>query len=196
MNWWKSIIELAGSLGEIFYGSITQGIVKLPQTIYAKSPWNIILHVGTNSYVNETSNNVLGKILYLKQFIKEHLRDSKVIFSNVIERLDDSQAVLVIKRLNEDLRSPEIDVIGNSNIGKESFGKTGFHQHPRVSGKLAMNFINKNKNLHKNWHNTGSFQKNYNPEGNYVAVSLENLENSAVSETIIFQNCEDPQNLI
>ena len=108
------------------------------------------MHVGTNRYVNETSNNVLGKILHLKQFIKEHLPDSKVIFSNVIERLDDSQAVLVIKRLNEDLRSPEIDVIGNSNIGKESFGKTGFHQHPRVSGKLAMNFINKNKNLHKN----------------------------------------------
>ena len=44
---------------------------------------------------------------------------------------------------------PEIDLISSSNIGRESLCKRGFHIYPRESGKLAMNFINKDKNFHK-----------------------------------------------
>ena len=41
-----------------------------------KCPGNIILHVGTNNTVNESSKTVLGKLLDLKKFIEKTLPES------------------------------------------------------------------------------------------------------------------------
>ena len=38
----------------------------------------------------------------------------------------------------------------NSNIGKKSLVKNGFHLNPAGSGKLVINFIKEIKNLCKN----------------------------------------------
>ena len=94
-----------------------------------------------------TFNNVLGKILNLKQFIKKRLTDGKVSLSNIsIERLDNGKPALKVKRSNKYLCSLKIDVVDISNTGNEK----GLHLNPRGSGKLTINLIKKIKNLRKN----------------------------------------------
>ena len=80
----------------------------------------VILHASSNNCVNETSVNALDNILKFKQFIKKIVLDSKIIISNIMERLDNGKAALRVKRLNEHLCSLEIDIVDNANIGKES----------------------------------------------------------------------------
>ena len=66
-------------------------------TSYLKqSPTNIILHVGTNNSINNSSNVILNKLLSLKNYIHTELPESNVILSNVIDRSDNSIARLKI----------------------------------------------------------------------------------------------------
>ena len=51
----------------------------------------IILHLRTNKCVHESSNNVLDKILSLKQCVKKNLPESKIIILNIIERPDNGK---------------------------------------------------------------------------------------------------------
>ena len=85
----------------------------------------------------------MNKIISLKQCSKKRLPENKIIILSIIERLDNGKAALSVKRLNKDLCPLKVDIIGNSNIGKESLGKKGLDLHPRGSGMLAINFIKK-----------------------------------------------------
>ena len=49
-----------------------------------KCPNNIILHVGTNNTINESSKVVLDKLLDLMKFIENTLPESNVVISNLI----------------------------------------------------------------------------------------------------------------
>ena len=91
----------------------------------------------------------MDKILSLKQCIEKILPESKIIISNIIERLGNRKVALSLKQLNEHLCSLKVDTVDNSNIGKESLGKKGLHLSPKGSGKLAINFMKKIKNLPK-----------------------------------------------
>ena len=62
-----------------------------------KCPEPIILHVGTNNCVNESSGVVLDKTLNLKTFIQNSLPQSKVINSNVINRTNDGKTSLTVE---------------------------------------------------------------------------------------------------
>ena len=42
---------------------------------------------------------------------------------------------LYLLRLNKRLRSLDVDIADNKNIGKESLGKKGLHLNPRSSDK-------------------------------------------------------------
>ena len=97
----------------------------------------------------EFSNNVLDKILSLKLCVKKSFPESTIIISNIIDRLDNGEAALSAKRLNEHLCSLEVE-IDYSNIGKESLGKKGLHLNSRGSGKLTKSCIKKIKNLQIN----------------------------------------------
>ena len=115
--------------------------------LYYKNALIVILHVGTNNCVNESSRIVLDKILNLKTFIQNSLPQSKVIISNVINRTDEAslKASLTVENLNNNLNSLKLDIVHNSTIGKECLGKKGLHLTKRGNGKLAINFIDKIK---------------------------------------------------
>ena len=117
--------------------------------LYYKNPLIVILHVGTNNCVNESSRIVLDKILNLKTFIQNSLPQSKVIISNVINRTDEAslKASLTVENLNNNLNSLKLDIVDNSTIGKECLGKKGLHLTKRGTGKLAINFIDKIRSL-------------------------------------------------
>ena len=115
--------------------------------LYYQNALIVILHVGTNNRVNESSRIVLDKILNLKTFIQNSLPQSKVIISNVINRNDEAslKASLTVENLNNNLNSLKLDIVHNSTIGKECLGKKGLHLTKRGNGKLAINFIDKIK---------------------------------------------------
>ena len=110
-----------------------------------KCPDNIILHVGTNNTVNESSKVVLGKFLDLKKFIENTLPESNVIISDLITRADNGKTSLTVSKTNEHLHGFQMDIINNGNITSNELNKAGLHLNPRGLGKLTINFIRRIK---------------------------------------------------
>ena len=69
----KTFLELRSVTIMIMYDYI--------KLLLKKCPDNIILHVGTNHAVNESSKVVLGKLLELKKFIENTLTESNLQFN-------------------------------------------------------------------------------------------------------------------
>ena len=114
-----------------------------------RSPTNIILHVGTNNSINDSSSVILNKLLSLKNFIHTELPESNVILSNIIDRSDNGIARLKISNFNKHLSSLKIDTIDNSNISSEHLNGSGLHLNRHGKGKLAMNLIKKLRELRR-----------------------------------------------
>ena len=72
-----------------FLGAVIDDMYDYVKPLLKKCPDNIILHVGTNNTVNESSKEVLGKLL---EFIENTLPESNVIICNLITRTDDGKA--------------------------------------------------------------------------------------------------------
>ena len=70
----------------IFPGATTHDMHDYLKPVLKKNPDNIILHVGTNNSVNETSRDILNEILSLKNFIEKLCPKCKVIVSNLVYR--------------------------------------------------------------------------------------------------------------
>ena len=101
----------------------------------------VILHVGTNDTVIRTSDDMIVEIKQLKQYIEISF-SSKVIISNIIERIDDGKANLTIKRFNEMLSILKVTIMDNSNITSKYLGKRRLHlTSSHGSGRLAINLI-------------------------------------------------------
>ena len=125
-----------------------------------RSPTNIILHVGTNNSINDSSSVILNKLLSLKNFIHTELPESNVILSNIIDRSDNGIARLKILNFNKHLNSLKIDTIDNGNISSEHLNGSGLHLNRHGKGKLAMNLIKKLRELrrrkfNRNWQQSG-----------------------------------------
>ena len=101
-----------------------------------KSPYIIILNVGTNDCVSKFSFVVLDKILKFKTLIYNSLPHCKIIISNIVDRTDEGNASVKVQKF-------EINIVNNSNIEIECLDKKGLHLIERGSGKLATNFVNK-----------------------------------------------------
>ena len=80
----------------IFRGATTDDVKDFLKPYLKRSPTNIILHVGTNNSINDSSSVILNKLLSLKIFIHTELPESNVIFSNIIDRSDSGIARLKI----------------------------------------------------------------------------------------------------
>ena len=66
---------------------------------------SIILHVGINNSINDSSNVTLNKLLSLKSFVHTELPESNVILSNIIDRSDNGKVRLKISNFNKHLNS-------------------------------------------------------------------------------------------
>ena len=112
-----------------------------------RSPKNIILHVGTNSGINDSSRVILNKLLPLKKFIYTELPESNVILSNITDRSDNG--IVRLKISNNNVYSLKIDTIDNGNISSKHFNVSGLHLNRHGKGKLTMNLIIKLRELRK-----------------------------------------------
>ena len=117
------------------------------QPLLEKKPSIIVLHIGTNDAPYCTSQQILDKIIILKNFILEKCPTCKVVFSTPTIRTDDGKAMLTIIKIIELVKKFNIELIENSNINDTHLGRKGLHLNDRGNSRLAMNFINFIKNI-------------------------------------------------
>ena len=132
-----------------FPGASCEDMKDYIKPLLNKKPKNIILHTGTNNSVNENSRTVFDKILTLKSQIEQALPSSTIVISSLITRFDNAKASLTVSRINELLKTVKINIIENNNITNQHLNKHGLHLNEKGSGKLALNFIKKIKELNK-----------------------------------------------
>ena len=111
-----------------------------------KRPSTIIMHIGCNNCVDDTSSEIMKKLTSLKEFILSQL-DCKLIFSSIIDRYDDMKAKFTGNLTNKYLYNLGVDIIYNENITIKHLGRKGHHMTPRGTGQLAINFIQVLKSL-------------------------------------------------
>ena len=133
----------------IFRGATIDDMKDFLKPYLNRSPTNIILYVGINNSIKDSSSVILNKLLSLKNFIHTELPESNVIFSNIIDRLDNSIARLKISNFKKHLNSLKIDTIDNGNVSSEHLNGSGLHLSRLGKGKLAMNFIKKLRELRR-----------------------------------------------
>ena len=133
----------------VFRGATIDDMEDFLKPYLKRSPTNIILHVGTNNSINDSSSVILNKLLSLKNFIHTELPESNVILSNIIDRSDNGIARLKILNFNKHLNSLKIDTIDNGNISSEHLNGSGLHLNRHGKGKLAMNLIKKLRELRR-----------------------------------------------
>ena len=88
--------EISGSRSpkaRIFPGARTYNIYDYQKPLLAKNPKNIILHIGTNNSINETSRDVLNR-----KFEKFCPTCMQTIASNMIYRSDNWKGSLTVKK--------------------------------------------------------------------------------------------------
>ena len=116
-----------------FPGATIEDMYDYIKPLLKKCPKNIILHIGTNNTVNDTSRIVLDKLLSLKAFIEKALPASNVCISNLILRAENVKASLTVNNANQHLSTLQLDIIYNSNISNTGLSRGGLHfEQPRV----------------------------------------------------------------
>ena len=125
----------------IFRGATIDDMKDFLKPYLKRSPTNIILHVGTNNSINDSSSVILNKLLSLKNFIHTELPESNVILLNIIDRLDNGIARLKISNFNKRLNYLKIDTVDDSSISLEHLNGVGLHLNRHGEGKFAMNLI-------------------------------------------------------
>jgi len=126
-----------------FPGSKVEDLMDYVKPLFKKDPSKILIHVGTNNSTNETSREIIDKLLILKNHIKLSLPKCTVLMSNIIDRFDNAKAAITIKNFNQHLNELSVEIVENSNIGRDCLGKKGLHLNRKGSGKLAINILNK-----------------------------------------------------
>ena len=118
----------------------------LPSVTLLK-PEYIILHVGTNDCVNNTSDEVIKRLIELKTNIEKLLPSCTVCISLSTVRSDNVRANVVIRNLNTKLRKSEFMLLDNSNISEIHLGRKGLHFNNHGVRKMASNIISLIKRL-------------------------------------------------
>ena len=67
--------------------------------------------------------------------------------SSLIKRTDNNEAAKTVDKVNELLFTSQLDIVNNNNIVKSELTRKGLHVNDIGYGKLAVNFIQKNKNF-------------------------------------------------
>ena len=100
----KNIYPEIGTLKLTFSpGATTHDMYDYLKPLLKKNPDNIILHIGTNNLVNETSRGILNEIFSLKNFIEKLCPTCKVIVSNLIYWSNNEKVSLTVKNVNDHL---------------------------------------------------------------------------------------------
>ena len=124
----------------VFSGACVDDLYDYLTPLLKKKPSNIILQIGTNDALDKNADQIYNEIINLKQYIEDILPSVSVYLSCPVLRVDDSQANLVLRRLDQKLKCLR-NIIRNDNVDSTCLGKRGLHLNPKGSGRLATNYI-------------------------------------------------------
>ena len=99
----------------------------------------IILHIGTNYVLDNTTRKILDKILSLKTYIQKELPKRKITISTSIKRHYHGEASLTISHLSKKFKGLSISIVDNSNIGAFYLNSGGLHLNDKDLGRLTIN---------------------------------------------------------
>ena len=116
-------------------GCTVDGMMKHIDELVAYKPDNILLHVGTNDCVNITSDAVIQKLKKLGRKIREKLPKAYVYFSLPTMRVDNRKANLIVRNVNNKIRSAGIPCLDHLNINVNHLSKKGLHLNESRHGK-------------------------------------------------------------
>ena len=122
-----------------FPGARTDDTYDYMKPLLRKLPAYIILHIGTNDAFDNTSREILGKILKLETYIQKELPKCKIAISTPIKRHDHGKASLSISHLSKKFKSLSISIVDNSNTGAFCLNSDGLHLGDKALGRLAIN---------------------------------------------------------
>ena len=112
-----------------------------------KNPTNIICHVGTNNTRSDSAEQIMEKLVQLKEYIMSKCPSVKLVFSNLIVQTDDPTASRVVRETNSKFNHLDTTILRNDNIQEEQLGKKGLHLSGYGTGRLAKNLIEMIKEL-------------------------------------------------
>ena len=95
------------------------------------------MHIGTNDTLDNTSREILDKILKLKTYIQE-LPKCKITISTPIKRHDHGKASLTISHLSKKFKDLSIFVDDNSNTGPFYLNSGSLHLNDEGLGRFMM----------------------------------------------------------
>ena len=88
-----------------------------------KLPDYIILHIGLNYALDNTSRETFDKILKLKTYIQKELPKCKITIATPIKQHGHEKASLTISYLSKKFKDLSISVVNKSNIGQRTKNK-------------------------------------------------------------------------
>ena len=107
-----------------------------------KKPSTVILHIGTNDTIENTSGEIVIAIDKLKRHIESEIEGVRVIISTQTVRHDHPKASLTIRHLITKVNAMATwETIKNTNIDDRHLGKRGLHLSPNGTSQLARNII-------------------------------------------------------
>ena len=130
-----------------FPGARIQDMYHYLMPIIEKEPDYIILHIGTNDAVTSEPQQIVDDLLALKLFVKEKLKNCKVIISLPTKRTDNAKAASRNLVVIQKLLQLKIQTMDNSNILDQHLSKRGLHLNNQGTVRLAMNFISHVKRI-------------------------------------------------
>ena len=120
-----------------FPGARTDDMYDYMKPLLRKLPDYIILHIGTNDVVNNTSREILDKILKLKTYIQKKLPRCQTTISTPVKRHFHGKASLTISHLRKKFKDLSISIVDNSNIGAFYLNSVGLHLNDKGLGRFV-----------------------------------------------------------
>ena len=106
----------------------------------------VIIHVGTNNAMTDTSKEIFEKLISFKHQIKSILPKCGITVSDLIMRTDELKAAKINEEVNRLIKSANINFVENSNIKGKQLGKHGLHLNIQGNKMFGRNLLNAIRN--------------------------------------------------
>ena len=126
-----------------FPGAVVDDMKDYIKLLLLKKPWKIVFHVATNNTVDNSAEEIVRKLLDLKEKIEKALNGCEVILYLPIRRIDNIKANKTLQALNTKMFSLSLNIVDNSTILISDLGCRGLHLNEKGVKKLASNIIGK-----------------------------------------------------
>ena len=130
----------------MFSGAVIDDMYDFLAPLLKKKLTNVILHIGSNDATHKSEVEIIDQINNLKSHIENILPETRVFLSCPVVRTDNTRANLTLRKVDKYFKTLPY-IVKNDNVDSTCLGKMGLHLNPKVSGRLAINYISLMRHL-------------------------------------------------